>query len=70
MPEMMTICLNGEDRDVGQGETVADLVRALGLAPEQVAVERNGALVPRLRHAETPLTAGDVLEVVTLVGGG
>jgi thiamine biosynthesis protein ThiS len=35
-----------------------------------VAVERNREVVPRARHGETLLVAGDRLEVVTFVGGG
>jgi sulfur carrier protein len=35
-----------------------------------VAVERNGAIVPRSRHADTLLAAGDRIEIVVAVGGG
>ncbi len=66
----MRIHVNGEPRVCEAGTTVADLVRALGLVPEQVAVERNRALVPRARRAEVVLEDGDRVEVVTLVGGG
>ncbi|MBX6313424.1 MAG: sulfur carrier protein ThiS [Isosphaeraceae bacterium] len=64
------ITLNGERREVPDSLNVADLIRQLALKPEHVAVEVNRSLVPRARHAETRLAAGDVLEVVTLVGGG
>jgi thiazole synthase len=66
----LTITLNGERRELPEVATVADLLRRLGVKPEFVAVEVNRSLVPRGRHAETQLAAGDVLEVVTLVGGG
>jgi thiazole synthase len=66
----VTITLNGERRDVPEPLTVADLLRHLGLKPEHVAVERNRDLVPRATHAEATIQADDVLEVVTLVGGG
>ncbi len=66
----MTITLNGEARDFPGPLTVADLLRHLGVRPEQVAVEVNRGIVPRARHRETAVEAGDVLEVVTLVGGG
>lgn len=66
----MRIHVNGEPRACEPGTTVADLVRTLGLVPEQVAVERNRALVPRARRAEVVLEDGDRVEVVTLVGGG
>jgi sulfur carrier protein len=62
--------VNGEPRAVPAGTTVAQLIELLGLAPAQVAVERNGALVRRANHAAVVLAAGDALEIVTLVGGG
>ena len=62
--------MNGVEREVSGGTTVADLVAALGLATTPVAVERNLGIVPRAEHARTVLAEGDRLEVVTLVGGG
>jgi len=35
-----------------------------------VAVERNGEVVKQARHGEQRLASGDVLEIVTFVGGG
>ena len=64
------IQLNGEPYDLPGTRTVAELVELLELAPEQVAVEVNQALVPRGQRAETTLEAGDRVEFVTLVGGG
>jgi thiazole synthase len=66
----VTITLNGEAREFSGPMTVAALLRTLGIRPEHVAVEVNRGLVPRARHEETPIGPGDVLEVVTLVGGG
>jgi thiazole synthase len=66
----VTITLNGEPRELAGARTIAALVADLGFRPEHVAVERNRELVPRARHAETRLDEGDVVEVVTLVGGG
>ena len=66
----VAITLNGAPREVRRGVTVAELVAELGLAPEQVAVELDRALLPRARHAATQLAGGEALEVVTLVGGG
>ena len=66
----VTITLNGERRDVPDSISVASLLVELGVKPEHVAVERNRDLVPRTRHAEAMIEADDVVEVVTLVGGG
>ncbi|MEL6238589.1 MAG: sulfur carrier protein ThiS [Pseudomonadota bacterium] len=64
-----TITLNGETRRT-DAATIAELVRELDLAPEKVAVERNGEIAPRSTLDETPLSEGDVLEIVHFVGGG
>jgi len=64
------ILVNGEEREVAAGTSVAELVRELGLASERVAIERNGRIVRRAEHGRTVLEEGDRVEVVTLVGGG
>ena len=62
--------VNGERRDVAEGTTISGLLRELEVTQPHVAVEVNLEVVPRARHGETMLRAGDRLEVVTLVGGG
>lgn len=64
-----SITLNGAPHR-SAAATIAELVRELDLAPEKVAVERNGAIVPRSTLAEAPLAEGDMLEIVHFVGGG
>lgn len=73
MPEesaAIEIVVNGQHRRVAAGSSVADLLTELGFAGRPVAVEVNLELVPRAIQARRQLTAGDHLEVVTLVGGG
>jgi len=64
-----SITLNGAPHR-SAAATIAELVRELELTPEKVAVERNGAIVPRSTLAEAPLAEGDTLEIVHFVGGG
>ena len=64
------ITLNGASRTVPEGSTVAQLIRELELSPEQVAVELNRVVVRRALHEDTQLGSNDVVELVTLVGGG
>ncbi|HYD00087.1 MAG TPA: sulfur carrier protein ThiS [Phycisphaerales bacterium] len=66
----MEITVNGQKRSVAPGTTVERLLAELGLAGQPAAVEVNKSLVPKRRHAEQPLSPGDQIEVVTLVGGG
>ncbi len=67
---MLQITVNGEPKTVAEGATLADLVALLDVAPERVAVEVNECLVRRANHAQTRLSSGDRVEIVTLVGGG
>jgi thiamine biosynthesis protein ThiS len=64
------ISLNGEARAVAAGETLLDLLTALGRDPRTVAIERNGAIVPRSEYGAAPLAAGDRIEIVHFVQGG
>ncbi|PIB92039.1 sulfur carrier protein ThiS [Caulobacter sp. FWC2] len=66
----MRLLLNGEERDVADVVTIADLVGALGLDARKVAVERNLEIAPRSTYAHTELADGDRIEIVTFIGGG
>ena len=68
--DSITVRINGVERTVAAGATIVGLLEELGLGGKRVAVERNQAVVPRARHAETTLADGDRLELVTFVGGG
>lgn len=62
--------VNGERFALPTPPTVAALLASRGLVGKRLAVERNGAIVPRSAHATTALAAGDRVEIVVAVGGG
>jgi sulfur carrier protein len=66
----MHVTVNGAPRPFRPGHTILDLVRDLGLEGKRIAVEVNGSVVPKSRHAATPLADGDRVEIVGAVGGG
>ena len=66
---MLNVTINGDTKRVGPG-TVAEMVRALGLNPEKLAVERNREIVPRGSLDQVMVEEGDVFEIVHFVGGG
>lgn len=70
MSAELSLTVNGEPRRIAAGATIAELVHALELNPQKVAVERNGEIAPRSTLAEVVLGDGDVLEIVHFVGGG
>lgn len=67
---MLTLKINGEDRQFPEVLTVAGLIEALGYTGKRIAVEKNGEIVPKSQHAATALASGDQLEIVVAVGGG
>jgi thiazole synthase len=64
------VTINGEQRRVPHGTTLAQLIAEVGLDPVRVAVERNLEIVPRSSHATMALAEGDRIELVQFVGGG
>lgn len=66
----MELLINGESRQFPSPLTVTELVAFLNHAGKRIAVERNGEIVARGRHAETVLVDGDRIEIVVAVGGG
>jgi len=67
---MLNITINGGSRQFASALTVAGLIDQLGYSGKRIAIERNGEIVPKSRHASTPLVSGDRLEIVVAVGGG
>ncbi|MDR1661857.1 MAG: sulfur carrier protein ThiS [Azoarcus sp.] len=67
---MIHITVNGQPETVAAGSSVRALLERRDLAGVRLAVERNGEIVPRARHADTMLAEGDALEIVVAVGGG
>ena len=65
-----TLLVNGKERPLPRPASVRGALIALGLDSKPVAVEVNGRIVRRARHAATPLRPGDRIEIVTFVGGG
>ena len=51
------------------GSKVSDLLRELGLDPEAVVVECDGAILKRPEY-DNLLADGSVLELIRFVGGG
>ena len=67
------LAINGQTRSfpgLGSGATLAEVVAAMELKGDRVAVECNGEIVQRGRWPETSMADGDRLEVVHFVGGG
>ena len=65
----MQITVNSQEHDVADDTSIEKLLAHLGLTGP-LAVELNRKVCPRRLHSQTQLKPGDVLEIVTIVGGG
>jgi len=66
----MEVYVNGEKRELGDALSVAELLEALSLASQRLAVEVNEEIVPRSQYSAQRLKAGDRVEIVRAIGGG
>lgn len=67
---MITIELNGERRDVPAHHTVQDLIDALALTNQALAVAVNREVVPRATWLNRRFAEGDKIDIVRAIGGG
>jgi thiamine biosynthesis protein ThiS len=71
MAREVVLAVNGAERRIPQGSTLADLLASLELDARTVVVERNGTILrDRSSFASLDLAADDSLEIVHFVGGG
>lgn len=67
---MTEIILNGAPHQVAPEATLADLVDALSLSNQALALAVNRRVVPRQQWREHGMRPGDRIEVVRAIGGG
>ena len=67
---MIVIELNGESRSVAKDHSVHDLVNALSLTNQALAIAVNREVVPRAQWATHRFSDGDKVDVVRAIGGG
>ena len=61
--------INGEERDAA-GQTITEYLTAANYNPKVIVVERNGEIVPKEDYDKIKIQDGDVVEVVSFMGGG
>ena len=67
----ITLAVNGAERRIPEGWTLADLLASLGLDARSVVIEHNGTILrDRSSFVSLELAAEDSLEIVHFVGGG
>jgi sulfur carrier protein len=67
---LIKILLNGEEKELMEGWTVAQLVHSLQLPAQRIAIEYNRRILKKEKWATHPIEDGDRIEIVHFVGGG
>ena len=66
----MHVTLNGEQRELRDGLSVAELIGDLQLNLRRIAVEINEQVLARDAYQSRRIAAGDIIEIVQFIGGG
>ena len=67
---MAKIQLNGKKVVIKSNYSILDLLKKYKLANKKVAIELNGAIVPKTSHKKKYLKNNDQVEIVHFIGGG
>ena len=69
---MEILRINGVEKQFPAGipQTLAELLKYLGIKAATVVAEVDGQIVERNKFTETQLRSGQVIELIRFVGGG
>jgi thiamine biosynthesis protein ThiS len=67
---VIAVQINGKQVELEQPTRLLDYLDHLGVNPRAIAIEHNGVIIERADYEQTVLRAGDVVEIVRMVGGG
>ena len=66
----MKLHINGEIRTFDAPVSVLEVLRAMNLPSQKIAVELNLEIVPKSAYETQMVAAGDRIEIVHFIGGG
>ncbi|MCI6042000.1 sulfur carrier protein ThiS [bacterium] len=64
------VTVNGKSIGLSENITVSEYLKQNQYRPERIAIELNGSILPKSAYNSTILKDGDVMEIVSFVGGG
>ena len=66
----MNILLNNKKEKINEGMTVDQLIKVKSINNKYFAVEINEQVVPKSNYHNHVIKDGDVIEIITAIGGG
>ena len=67
---MAKIQLNGKKVVIKSNCSLFDLLKKYKLINKKVAIEHNGAIIPKINYKNKKLKNNDKIEIVHFIGGG
>ena len=67
---MAKIQLNGKKITIQTNFLIIDLLKKYKLFNKKIAIELNGAIIPKINYKRKHLKNNDKLEIVYFIGGG
>ena len=67
---MITIVLNGKDKQIDNHSNIEQLLKSLNLNNKRLAIEINQEIIPRSNFSSHTLNESDRVEIVQAIGGG
>ncbi len=64
------VTVNGKDKPFDKEMTAEQFLLQEGYRVGRIALEVNGTIIPKAAYGQTVIRSGDVVEVVSFVGGG
>ena len=64
------ITINGKSIGLSENITVSEYLKQNQYRTERIAIELNGSILPKSCYDSTILKNGDMMEIVSFVGGG
>jgi sulfur carrier protein len=66
----INISVNGSAKEIDKGTTLDVLIKSLVEKDQGIIVELNEKIITRNDWKEQPLNQGDVIQLISFVGGG
>ena len=67
---MAKIQLNGKKIKISKGLNISRLLKKYKLNEKKIAIELNGAILPKNHYVQKKLKDNDKIEIVQFIGGG
>lgn len=66
----MKVLINGKEKELAENLSIEKMLSAIDINREVVVIEYNEKILKKNEWAETFIKNGDIVEIISFVGGG